>query len=244
MPVDRHKAVLTNARRKTRDEAEHAARLKYGWVDDLKIDRARTEQAIGLLQALDANPEHAIRTLAHAMGVSRTPPPATPEPDAPPPADVRTENGDEFYSAPQLAKLRAWDEKQLERKLAAVEARVKPLLEERHLSQLRTHAAAEATTTLAECRSSWPQFGALETDIKARMQADPALSLDRAYIKAFAAKGLPDLQRQYETDRAGQLQRKAAASNPGPGAARPVTPLRYSDRSTRDIAAEVFARNG
>jgi hypothetical protein len=242
MPVDRHKAVLTNARRKTREEVERAARARYGWVDDLKVDRARTEHALGLMQALDANPEQAIRTLAHALGINLTPPP-TPEPTGPPPPDVRLDDGSEFYSAAQLTKLQAWQNAEYDKKLATLEERYKPLIEDRHLSKLRTLAAEEATTTLAECRSTWPQFGALETDIKARMLADPALSLDRAYIKAFAAKGFPALQQQQESDRAGQLQRKAAASNPGPGAARPVTPLRYAERSTRDIAAEVFARS-
>jgi hypothetical protein len=241
IPVDRHKAVLTNARNKTRAEVEAASRQKYGWVDDLQVDRTRTEQAIGLMRALDANPEQAIRTLAHALGINLTPPPPA-EPQGPPAPDVKLDDGSEFYSAAQLAKLHAWKDAQYDQKLAALEERYQPLIQDRHLSQLREHATREATTTLAECRAQWPQFPALETDIKARMVADPALSLDRAYIQAFAAKGLPALQSAYATDRASQLQRKAAASNPGPGAARPVTPLRYAERSTRDIAAEVFNR--
>lgn len=247
MPVDRHKAVLTNARNKTRAEVEQAARLKYGWIDDLKIDRPRTEQALGLMQAIDANPEQAIRTLAHALGINLTPPPVQ-APAGPPPPDVKLDDGSEFYSAAQLSKLHAWKDEQFDRKVAAVKAEIdqqyKPLIEERHYSKLRDLAAVEATTTLAECRTQWPEFPALETDIKARMMAAPDLTLDRAYILAFAAKGLPKIQAQYATDRASQLQRKAAASNPGPGAARPVTPLKYRDRSTRDIAAEVFARSG
>jgi len=247
MPVDRHKAVLTNARRKTREEVEAAARQRYGWVDDLKVDRSRAEQALGLMQALDANPEQAIRTLAHALGIPLTPP-ATPEPQGPPRADVVTEDGREFYSAPQLAKLNAWNEAQLDQKLAAmrqaVDQQYRPLIEERHLNQLKAHATVEATTTLAKCRSRWPAFSTLETDIKARMQADPSLDLRDAYIEAYADVALPRLQTAASTDRVSQLQRKAAASNPGPGAARPVTPLRYAERSTRDIAAEVFARAG
>jgi hypothetical protein len=241
MPVDRHRAVLTSARNKTRAEVEAATRQRYGWVDDLGIDRSRAEHAIGLMRALDANPEQAIRTLAHALGINLTPP-ATVEPQGPPPPDVKLDDGSEFYSAAQLSKLHAWKDAETDRKLAALEARYKPLEEERQYARLKTLATAEATTTLAECRAEWPEFGALETDIKARMVADPALSLDRAYIKAFAAKGLPKLHAAYATDRASQLQRKAAASNPGPGAARPVTPLKYADRSTRDIAAEVFGR--
>lgn len=243
IPVDRHKAVITNTRNKTRAEVEREVAAKYGWVTDLQVDRAQAQNAVGLMRALDANPEQAIRTLAHALGITLAPPVAPAEPTGPPPPDVRLDDGSEFYSASQLAKLNAWRDAEYDRKLAKIEERYKPLIEKDQLTQLRAHAATEATATLAECRAQWPSFASLETEIKARMQADPALSLDRAYIQAFAAKGLPALQQQYATGRTSELQRKAAASNPGPGAARPVTPLRYSERSTHDIAAEVFARS-
>lgn len=245
MPVDRHKAVLTNARRKTREEVEAATRQKYGWVDDLKIDRPRTEQALGLMRALDTNAEATLRTLAHALGVTFAPPPEPKAPEGPPPPDVRLDDGSEFYSAAQLAKLHAWKDAEFDRKLAALEERYKPLEQERHYNRLQTAAHAEAAQTLAECRAEWKYFGKLETDIKALMQASPTLTLERAYIRARAAKET-ELAKQAAqdeaADRASQLQRKAAASNPGPGTARPVTPLRYQDRSTRDIAAEVFGR--
>lgn len=242
MPVDRHKAVLTNARRKTREEVEAAARQRYGWVDDLKVDRAKTEQALGLMRALDTNPAVALRTLANALGVDLTPPAPPPAPEGPPPPDVRLDDGQEFYSAPQLAKLHAWQEKEFDRKLAAIEERYKPLEQERQLSQMRTHAQTEAGQILAAYRANKRYFKDLEQDIKARMVANPALSLDDAYYLARDAH--EDTAKQAsDTDRVSQLQRKAAASNPGPGAARPVTPLRYADRSTRDIAAEVFGRS-
>ena len=243
MPVDRHKAVLTNARRKTREEVEQAARQKYGWIDDLQVDRRQTEQALGLVRALDANPERALRAIALAMGIDLTPPaPAQPkDPEGPPPPDVKLDDGSEFYSAPQLAKLQAWQAQEFDRKLAAFEERYKPLEQERHLSQMRSHAHVEAGNILAHMRATKRYFKDLEPDIKARMQADPRLDLKDAYDLARDAH--EDKAKQAsDTDRTSQLQRKAAASNPGPGAARPVTPLRYSDRSTRDIAAEVFGR--
>jgi len=139
-----------------------------------------------------------------------------------------------------LAKLNEWQQQQYDKKLAAIEARFTPFLQKQHLSELRAHADAEAGTTLAECRSQWPSFGTLEGDIKQRMQADPKLSLERAYIQAFAANGLPAIQQQHATDRASQLQRKQAASSAPPSAPRLVTPVPDRDRPTRDVVAELM----
>ena len=238
IPLDRHKAVLTNARQKTRAEVEAEVRAKYAWAD--QMDRGRAEQALGLMQAFDKNPEATLRTLAAAMGISFPQTPQAPaEPEGPPPPDVRLDDGSEFYSAKALAKLNEWQQKQFDARLQQVTARYEPLIQRQVQADMRQQAHAEAGTTLAECRAQWPQFQALEGDIKARMVADPQLSLDRAYIQAFAAKGLPALQQQYQTDRASQLSRKAAASAPPPGAPSAITPQRDRDRSTSDIAREV-----
>ena len=243
MPVHRHQAVLTNARNKTRAEVEAEYRSRYGWVDEQKLDRARVEQATGLMRALEGpHKAHALRTLATALGVDLAPPAAPTEPDGPPPPDVKLDDGSEFYSAKQLAKLHEWKDAQYEKKLQALEQRYQPLVEERTLNRLRDESKSEASGTLAECRASWPQFTALEGDIKARMTANPTLSLERAYIQAFASKGLPALQAQHDTDRASQLQRKAAASSAPPSAPRAVTPQRDRDRDTRSLAAEELAR--
>jgi hypothetical protein len=244
MPVDRHKAVLTNARNKTRAEVEQEYRAKYGWADT--FDRRRAESGLGLLDGLDKNAEHTLRVLAASYGISLAPPAAAApaEPEGPPPPDVRLDDGSEFYSAKQLAKLNEWQQQQYDKKIAAIENRFKPFLEKQQLTELREHANAEASTTLAECRAEWASFTMLEGDIKQRMMADPNLTLERAYIRAYAAKGLPALQQQHETDRASQLSRKAAASSAPPSAPRAVTPLRDRDRSTVDIAREVAASAG
>lgn len=214
MPVDRHKAVLTNARNKTRAEVEAEYQRKYGWVDGLKADQSRVQNALGLVGALDTNPEATIRSLAAALGVSLAPPvaQAPAEPEGPPPPDVRLDDGSEFYSAKQLAKLNAWKDQQLEQRFAQFAKRYDPLVQRQVETEMRAQAHAEAGDLLATCRKEWPQFPALEADIKQRMAADPTLSLDRAYIQAFSAKGLPSLQQHWESDRASQLSRKAAAS--------------------------------
>lgn len=237
MPVDRHKAVLTNARNKTRAEVEREFQSKYGWAD--QFDRTRAEHGLGILNGLDKNPEQTLRHLAAVLGVNFAPP-APKEPEGPPPADVKLEDGSEFYTAPQMAKLLAWKDSQIDAKLQQIDSRYKPLIERQVQSEMREASTAEAGQTLAECRAKWPSFQPLENDIKQLMTDDPRLTLERAYITAFAAKGLPALEQQYQTDRASQLQRKAAASTAPPGSARPVTPQRDRDRDTRDIAREVL----
>lgn len=246
IPLDRHKAVLTNARNKARAEVERELQAKYAWAD--QMDRTRAEQAMGLMQALDRNPEVTLRTLAGAMGINFAPPAPPPPPEEAPPPDVKLDDGSEFYSAGQLAKLNAWQQKQFQQqfdqKLSEVTQRYEPWVRRMVQADMQQNATAQATATLAECRAQWPSFPQLEKDIHARMTANPQLSLEHAYIQAFAAKGLPAIQQQYETDRASQLSRKAAASAPPPGAPTAVTPLRDRDRSSSDIAREELMRAG
>jgi hypothetical protein len=242
MPVHRHQAVLTNARKKTRAEVEQEFRARYGWVDERKLDRAQTDQALGLMDALNKNPEQTLRTIAQALGVSLAPPTAPAEPEGPPPPDVRLEDGSEFYSAAQLSKLRAWQDAQYDKKLAALEERWKPIEAERHLVKLEKESKNYAGSILNHYRTTRKHFSALESDIKALMIADPTLELPDAYSLALETKLIPQQQAQAATDRASQLTRKAAASSAPPGAARPVTPLKSHERSTRDLAAMVFAQ--
>lgn len=239
MPVDRHRAAMTNARNKTRAQLEQEYRAKYGWADT--FDRQRAEHGLGILNGLDKAPEQTLRNLAQLLGVSLTPPAAA-EPEGPPPPDVKLDDGSEFYSAVQLNKLRAWQDAQYDKKLTALEQRWKPIEEERALAKMREHSTAEAGSVLERYRATRKHFRALELDIKALMQADPTLELPDAYSLALETKLIPQQQAQAATDRASQLTRKAAASAPPPGAPRPVVPLRYSERSTRDIASEVFAK--
>jgi hypothetical protein len=239
MPVDRHQAAMTNARNKAQQKVEQEFRAKYGWADT--FDRQRAEHGLGILNGLEKDAATTLRNLSTLLGVDLTPQ-APKEPEGPPPPDVKLDDGSEFYSAAQLSKLRAWQDAQYDKKLQALEERWKPIEQERHLAKLEKVAKAEAGDILSRYRATRKHFAALEPDIKALMLADPTLDLPDAYSLALETKLIPQQQAQATTDRASQLQRKAAASMPGPGAARPVTPLRDRDRSTRDIVAEEFAR--
>lgn len=237
MPVDRHKAVLTNARNKARAEVEREVQAKYGWADT--FDRARAEHGLGILNGLDKAPEQTLRHLAQILGVA-LPAPEAPKQKVPLTPSLTLDDGRKVWDADQVQQLLQDQAAQFDQRLADVDKRYRPWQEKAVLGELRVAANREAGDTLATCRSKWAHFGALENDIKAAMQADDTLDLRDAYIQVFATKGLPAIQSQFETDRASQLQRKAAASIPSPGVARPVTPQRDRDRPTRDIAREVL----
>lgn len=239
MPVDRHKAVLTNARRKAREEYEREVQAKYGWAD--QFDRPRAEQGLGLLQALDTDPQRTLRTLASALGVEfgapPSPLPAGPEPMPEP--DVQLADGSSFYSAPQLSKLMAWKDAQMEKRFESIESQTRPWRERAALAAMKESADQEAGSLLAEHRRD-PEFVTLEPVIKTVMIKAPSVSFkDAVEVAKLIGQHQAQIRQQHETDRASQLSRKAAASSAPPSAPRAVTPLRDRDRSTADIAREV-----
>lgn len=172
-----------------------------------------------------------------------------PPPDDPPPPDVRLDDGSEFYSAKQLAKLNEWKDRQLDQRLDAFAQRFNPLMQQFVRGQMQEQATKQAGDILSHYRSNprYPSFTRLEPQIKQLMVEDASLSLSDAYViavEASAAANTASLQVQHATDRASQLSRKAAASAPPPGAPTAVTPLRDRDRASSDIAREELMRAG
>jgi hypothetical protein len=249
IPYDRHKAVVTNIRNQAEQaEAGWKAKLEpLTWAE--KVDRQRAEQALGLLQSLDAladDPQAALAFIARKLGVTQQQlaPQQEQAQDQMPEADIPLEGGGSVYSAAQLQKVLEWRDRQLTRQ---IDASYGPLKQEAVLSKLHLQARQETGTVLAECRRDWEMFPALEPDIKKLMTDDKSLSLERAYIRAFNGpngwkKAQAATQQAAEQDRASQLTRKAAAADSvRPGAARPVTPRSDAEKTEREIAAEVFA---
>lgn len=245
IPTDRHKAVVTNTRNKTRAEVEAEFQGRYGWVDQLAAkyggaDQNRIDYALGLMAAIDGpNAEQALRTVAYARGIDLAPKPQA-EPKAPPKPHV-LQDGSKWWDADGVEALLANQAATFEARLAEMDKRFRPLHEQHALAELQKQATSEAGELLTRYRTRYKHFQGLEPEIKRLMQADPALTLSDAYAEALETKGIPALQSQFETDRASQLQRKAAASSAPPSAPRAVTPLRDADRSTRDIAREVMS---
>jgi hypothetical protein len=251
IPYDRHQAVVTNTRQKVRAEVEGEWKPKYerlSWAES--VDAAKAQQAIALQTALESmadDPQTALAFLARKLGVT-TDALAAPGPkvdaDPAPEPDIPLEDGTQVYSATATRKLLEWQARQLSKQ---VDASYGPLKHKALLADLRVQAQQQTGQTLAECRKDWELFPALEAEIKQFLIADPSLSLERAYIRAFNGpngwkKQQAATQQAAEEDRASQLTRKHAASDTlRPGAPRAVTPRSDAEKTPREIAAEVFA---
>jgi hypothetical protein len=234
IPYDRHEAVLTRARREAREEAEKELRGKLGWAE--RFDPQETEQGVALARWLKADPKSAIDFLTRQLPTSA---PTAPEKPAMPEPDITLGDGQQFYSAAQAQKLLEWRDEQLETR---INGRFGPMLQEAALSKLNAQATTEATQLRQYYHTNFPMFKELEGDIKALCLQHPQLSIEHAYTLVFRDKGLAKQREAWESERAGQLARKAAASSVPPGAAQPGTPRPNSAKSTIEITREVFAR--
>lgn len=233
IPLDRHKAVLENARKEARESAEKELKQKYGWAE--RYDAQTVEQASRLYQWLQTDPVQFRAFLDQQL--QQTQPPV----EEPPAPDLKAEDGTPVYSAPQLQKLLDWQQRQFQQQMQQrFDQEVKPMQQAHELERLDRSAKASATSMLSEARQNWPRFGALEKTIKQIMVNNPTASLHDAYIAAFREEGVKlieaDLRAQYE----GTLADKQAAATTKPGP-QPTNPQRWKDMDLRDIVAETWA---
>lgn len=231
IPYDRHEAVLTRARREAREEAEKEVRGKFAWAEKLSPEDQ------GTIQWLLKDPHSAIAYLQQRHAKAQ--PPAPPDTPAMPEPDITLGDGQQFYSAGQAQKLLEWRDEQLE---SRINGRYGPMLQEAALSKLQAQATTEATQYRQYYHANFPMFKELEADIKDLCLKNPQLSIEHAYTLVFRDKGLAKQREAWESERAGQLARKAAASSTPPGAAQPATPRPNSSKSTLQVTTEMWNR--
>lgn len=239
IPFERHTAILDNARRKAREEADREYRTKYGWAD--RYTPEQVEQSSRLYQWLSENPKTFLQYLRTQVGedVPASGGPARDE--GPPPPDLRAEDGTPVYSAPQLQKLMEWKDRQYDERITPLQRRLDEQDRVAQMRQVATDAKAQATTLLTTARSSWPLFKDLQADVLAAMQANPSLSLHDAYITAFAEKGQKSLKDQWQAEYTGALAQKQHASTPTPGRPAGVS-IDESRLDTRQLVELEFAK--
>lgn len=231
LPLARHQAILKEAREKAdREIAE--IRQKFAWAE--KVTPQQAEHGIALISWLQRDPAGALDFLQRQH--ERSQPPA-PKADPMPEPDVVLGDGSKFYSADAALKLMEWRERQLEAKITGQFA---PMLQNLALKELQAQTTAEATQQLTYYREKFPQFKELEKDIKAACLQNPNLSIEHAYILAYAEKGRAKEREQWDAERAGRLQTKGAATSIAPGTPRPLTPKADRDKSIKEIAREAY----
>lgn len=195
---------------------------------------------MSLAKWLEVDPAGAIKFLQEQQAKHQ---PSAPEPEPEP--DVVLADGSKFYSADAVRKMAEHREKQLEAKL---DGKFGPMLQRIAMRELQEQSKAEAQQWRAYYHQHYPQFQALETDIKSLCLKHPDLSIEQAWAHVYAQKGRAKDHEAWLADHtkttqhaAGRLQTKVAASSVAPGAPRPVTPKADKDKSTREIIREVRA---
>lgn len=185
IPLDRHKAVIENTRKKAAEEA-----LKqYDWVQKYG-DAQAAQQRLAVTEWMERDPVGFLRTYAANQGIDpRTLFPqeqAAPAPKAeePPQPDILLENGQMTYSTERLQQLLAYQERQLSTRF---ERELAPIKQERAITQLQIQATGKAKQEIAAARN-WPGFHDNQADIKAFLEANQSATLRDAYIAVVPAK--------------------------------------------------------
>lgn len=237
IPLDRHKAVVTNTRRKTLAE--------YGIEETTQPKDVST--AVSLYGWLQKDPRGFVRMVQSQLGEDATAPAAQPAPtpveDVEPEPDVPLADGRFVYSAEQLRARDLWRERKL---MAQFDEKYGPIRDEHELNKLTATRRAEAQSLVSQAAEQWPRFAQLKPHIKQIIAAHRGpltpTALYDAYIAADREHGEKILRAQWDAERSGQLTRKASASTVQPGAPRPSTPRPDSELTTRDIIRQEARR--
>lgn len=230
---------------------------QYDWAKDLQPDEMRglsqwaqslrtnpVEAALHLLSTLESDPQHAQALRSHAartLAAGRQPAPAQAPPDPMPEADLVSTDGTQVYSAPQMQKLREWDQRQMTATLTKqFEARLSPFEQVARKLQESEQAAVYTTTTKSVVDKVTAEVPALKAhlpDIRAVISANPRLeqmALDAntaefairyAANEVYRTKVAPQQLQQSEGQALAHAQQRAvSAVGANPAAAAPVTP--------------------
>lgn len=233
IPLDRHKAVLENARREAREAAERDWKQRFGWAE--RVPQNEAENGARLYQWLNQNPRAFMTWLQSQIG--EAPQPLARQPEEAPAPDLRAEDGTPVYSAPQLQKYMEWKERQFKSLVEPLQKKLEDREQKDKARQTAWAAKTSATGLLKYAREHWPMFSELEQDVLKGMQENPKLSFHDAYIRAFSANGPSKLKEQWQAEYNGTLARKQDASTTPPG--KPTgAPKRYSEMDTMDLVKQ------
>jgi len=237
IPLDRHKAVVTNTRRK--------ALAEYGIEETTQPKDVST--AVSLYGWLQKDPRGFVRMVQSQLGEDATAPAAAPTAkpveDVEPKADIPLTDGRATFSEERLREWQQWHARQLTKQF---DEKYGPIRDEHELNKLTTARKAEATHLVTQAAEQWPRFAQLKPHIKKiianhKGPMTPTALYD-AYIAADREHGEKILRAQWDAERSGQLTRKASASTVQPGAPRPSTPRPDSELTTRDIIRQEARR--
>lgn len=234
IPLNRHREIIENTRRKAREEAENELKQRYAWAERYQPDQV--QQMHQVWDWMQRDPQQFLQTFQ-----SMLPPQAAAgaqAPAGPPPADYQLADGTSFYSSNQM---QAWWEYQAQQLLQKIQQEYGPIRQRVIENETKDKARTEAATIIANARQSWPLFAELEPDMKVILGQSDKVTLHEAYIQAMRERGLKMQEEKIRSEYGAQLQRKADASTPAPRTA-PTTPVNRATLDTRELVAMEFER--
>jgi hypothetical protein len=246
LPLSRHKAILDKARQRYEEQVE---RLK--WAE--RYTPRDVEVAFTIAEQIDKDPyavwERLERELrADARYADKFQPAAAPAAkpaNAAPEPDVLLDNGTLVYSDKQAKQLAEW------MKTNAVEEirrEIEPITREHASTKAWKDALTRSGGKIEAARASWPEFGAVEGDIKAliarELQAGRVVTLEDAYRQVLVPKLIQRVEDTKASERQkvlAELKQKASVQSverpEAPKPATTTTPRRYA--TTVDVVADV-----
>jgi hypothetical protein len=236
-PQERWPDILTNARKKAREEAEAEFRQRYGRYDAFEQDPWGAVQ-----QWLSQAQTHSIygpmvKTWAQQQFAQEQTRGEEPQADVP----VRDEQGREtgrVYSDKQLRLWHQWNQQaqqaELEQRLSPLEERAAQFEQRERLMQ----AHQDATQVLTKLRAM-PYFKENEVDIREALESHPEYgdNIYAAYVDVMGSKILPQLGQAEQQKVIDSIQNKQTGATVSPTG---VSPARPAFKNFRE-AAEYYA---
>lgn len=238
IPVHRHKAVLTKARKQA--EAIQKKLEALAWAESQD-----TRDKLRAIEVADQNPEVFLRVLSEdprfqpllqqmfgAAPVAEKPATAHGQStdavsDRPQP-DVLFPDGSVGFSAQATEKLLAWQTQEFERKfqksledrVGALTGEIKPVLEKHRGQVLFQEAVSRQRVVVENARQKWPGFAQHEAAVRDHLlrPGNENVSLEEAYREVVVPKMQSDREQIRKEVMAEMGTQKAKAANPGPKA--------------------------
>ena len=172
--------------------------------------------------------------------------PQTPKtPEGMPQPDQTLPDGTKVYSMEGLQALLDWQGQNVEKRVTSqVEQRVaqryQPMEQKWQEEQRIAQLVPVIEKQIADART-WPNFAELEPEIVKILKADPQISLERAYVKAYQDITIPKVsvdRNKMRTDILAELRQKPISSSAPSSQVRPSSQQSNESRSLDDIVAQ------
>ena len=198
---------------------------------------------LGMLSQIPAYKEFFdyIGKLSQPPAAGTQPGSAAKVPEGMPQPDQTLPDGTKVYSMEGLQSLLAWQSENVEKRVTQrVQERYAPLEQERQTRQRMEQMVPVIEKQIAEARQ-WPHFAELESEVIKNLKADPQISLERAFVKAFNEFQVPKVtaeRNKIRTDVLAELKQRPVSSSAPAAQVRPGARPTTESRSLDEIVAQ------